>query len=113
MPLAGPDPFVGDVRRRKFCRDHLLRIETFHRAVNDALGAEILGTIDAELEFGEGLVVDHVLGQEILRAEAEIAAVARDDIHRRGADKGGDEAVGGVVVDFRRRSHLAHLTRGR
>ena len=52
--------------------------------------------------------VDHVLGQEILRAEAEIAAVARDDIHRRRADKGRDEAVGGVVVDFRRRSHLPH-----
>ena len=33
----------------------------------------------------------------------------RDDVHRRRADEGRDEAVGGVVVDFRRRSHLPHL----
>ena len=30
------------------------------------------------------------------------------EIHRRRADKGRDEAVGGVVVDFRRRSDLPH-----
>src|SRR5689334_23297262 len=109
MPLTGPDPFVGDVSRRKLCRDHLLRIETFQYAVNDPLGAEILRTVDAELELGESRILDHILGQEILRSEPEIAAIARDDVHRRSADEGCDEAVGGVVVDFRRRPHLAHL----
>src|SRR6516225_4279280 len=87
MPFTGSNPFVGDVSWRKFCRDHLLRVETLQYAVNDPLGAEILGTVDAELELCESPVFHHVLGQEILRPEADIAAVARDNIHRRGADE--------------------------
>src|ERR1051326_24806 len=110
MPLAGPDPLFRDVRRRKFRCDHFLGVETFQHPVDDPLGAEILRAVDAELKFRERGVLDHVLGQEIFRAEAEITAVAGDDVHRRRADEGGDKTVGGVIVDFRRRSHLAHLT---
>src|SRR5215831_15658379 len=109
MPLAGPDACFGDVRRRQFRGDRLFRVEALDHAIDDSLRAEILGTVDAELEFGESLTVDHVLGQEILRPESEIAAVARNDIHRRRTDEGRDEAVGGVVVDFRRRPYLSHL----
>src|SRR5215472_8025856 len=103
MPLTGPDPFVSDVSWRKFCRDHLLGIETFQYAVDDSLGAEILGTVDAELKFCESRVLDHVLGQEILRPKSEIAPAARDNVHWRGADEGGNETIGRVVVDLRRR----------
>ena len=109
MPLSGPDAFVGDVRRRQFRGDHLFRIEAFDRAVDDPLGAKILGTVDAERKFGDSLaVVDHFLGQEILGPEAEIAAIVATNIHRRRADEGRDEAIGGIVVDFRRRSDLPH-----
>ena len=108
MPFAGPDAFLGNVRRRQFRGDHLVWIEAFDRAIDDPLGAEIFGTIDAERKFGESTVVDHVLGQEVFRAEAEKPAVAREQVHRRRADEGRDEAVCRVVVDLRRRAHLTY-----
>ena len=52
---------------------------------------------------------DHLLGQEILGPKAEMSAVPGDQVHRRRADKGGDEAVGGVVIDRRRGADLADL----
>src|SRR5262245_3337592 len=108
MPLAGPDPLVGDVSGRELCANHLLRIEAFDDAVHDSLRAEIFRAVDAEIEFGARLAVDHVLGQEIFWAEAEIAIILRDDVHWRRADEGGDEAGGGVVVDLRRFPDLPH-----
>ena len=55
------------------------------------------------------LVGYHFLRQEVFRPEAEIPAVPGDEVHRRRADKGGDEAIGGIVIDRRRGSHLTHL----
>src|SRR6185437_15986473 len=108
MPLAGPDALLGNVRRRQFRGNHLVWIEAFDRAVDDPLGAEIFGTIDAERKLSEGTVVDHVPGQEIFRAEAEEPAIVVGDVHRRRADEGRHEAVGRVVVDLRWRSHLTY-----
>ena len=89
----------------------LLRFEAFHHAVNDALGAEIFRAIDTKRKFGRGAVLDHFLGQEVLGTEAEIAAaIVGDDVHRRRADEGRDKEVGGIVIDFRRRSHLPDLS---
>src|ERR1041385_8557801 len=73
MPFAGPGPFVSNVGRRQFRGNHLLGLETFDRAVDDALRTEILGTVDLELELGDSPIGYHGLGQEILGAEAEIA----------------------------------------
>ena len=111
MPLAGADALLGDVRPRQLRRDRLLWIEAFDHAVNDPLRAEIFRTIDAERKFRRAAVLDHVLGQEVLRTETEIsAAVVRDDVHRRRADKCRDKEIGGVVVDFCRRPHLTNLS---
>ena len=43
-----------------------------------------------------------------LGAEPDEAAVAGHQVHRRGADEGGHEGVGRVVVDLDRRAQLAH-----
>src|SRR5262249_4490723 len=50
------------------------------------------------------------LRQEMLWAETEQAAVTLDQIHRRRAQKAGDEFVGWVVVDFSGRPDLPQLT---
>src|SRR6516165_3645627 len=54
------------------------------------------------------IVVEHVARQEVFGTKAEIDAVACKQIHGRSTNKGCDKAVGGGVVDFRGRPHLAH-----
>src|SRR5215831_291484 len=106
MPLAGPNPFVCDVRRRELCGYYLLRIKTFDCAIDNPFRTEILGTVDAEGKLGEIAVFHHVLGQEVLRPKSEIPAVLRDNVHWRRADKGRHEPICGVVVNLRRCPNL-------
>src|SRR3569833_14270 len=106
MPLARTDAGFIDVRRRQLRSHYLLGIKALDDAVDDALGAEVFGTVDAEVELGEIRVLHHVLGQEILRTEADGAAVLIEDVHRRRADERRDEAVGWIVVALDRRPDL-------
>src|SRR3954465_11592034 len=73
VPLAGTDAFVADVGRRQFRRDRLLGLEALPHAINDALGAEILGAVDPEGKLGRGAVLDHLLRKKILRPESQVA----------------------------------------
>src|SRR5689334_4900952 len=107
MPFAGTNAFFGHVSRRQLRRDRLLRIEAGHHAVNDALGPEIFGAVDAKRKFGRAAIFDHIFGQEIFWSKSDIAsAIAGNDIHRRRADKGRDKKVGRILIDFGGRSHL-------
>src|SRR6185312_10709033 len=72
VPFAGPDAVEWNMRRRQLGRHLADRLEPFERAIDDALGAEIFGAVDAEPEIGDGAAVDHLLGQEMLRPEADM-----------------------------------------
>src|SRR6185312_11677721 len=111
VPLAGPDTFLGNMRRRQFGRDQLsCGLKAFDNAIGDPFRAEILAAIDAELELGNATVavIDHFPRQEVLGPESEVAAIARQYVHRRSADKSRDETVSGIVIDFRWRPNLSH-----
>src|SRR5262245_21992620 len=66
MPLAGPDAFVGDMRRGKLRGDDLRRIAALDRSVDDPLRSEIFGALHAERELRECAAVHHFTRQEIL-----------------------------------------------
>src|SRR6516164_2825515 len=75
-------------------------------AVEDAFRAEILHAVDAELKLLDREAVEQLLREEVLRAEAERAAVALDQVHRRGAEKTRDEFVRRMLIDFGRAPDL-------
>jgi len=64
---------------------------------------------DAEGELRQLAVPDHFPRQKVFRPEPEMPAVPFNQIRWRRADKGGDEAVGGIIVDRRRRPDLPHF----
>src|SRR5207302_10457549 len=98
MPGAGADALERHVRRQ--FRGHFpLRRPAVERAVEDALGAEVFHAVDAEVELLHPRAVEQLLGQESLGPESHGAAVALDQVHRRGAEEGRDELVGRMLVD--------------
>src|SRR5262249_56161197 len=100
VPRTGADAVKRDVRRQ-LCGHLALRRPAVERAVEDALRTEILHAVDAELELLDPEALAQLLREEVLRAEAERAAVALDQVHRRGAAQTADQflarRLGGFV----------------
>src|SRR5262249_37732853 len=79
------------------------------RSVQKGLRAEIPCAIDAEREFDDRSTGEQLLGEKILWAKSHRSAVTLNEIHRRGAQKTGDEFVHWVVVDLARCAYLPQL----
>src|SRR6185437_16927414 len=107
VPLTGTDAFQGNVSRRQLRRQLRCRPDVFQLAVDDPLRPEVFGAVHPERKFGYGAVADHFPRQEMFRPEPEMAAVPGNLVHRRAADTRGDKAVGRIVINCGRRSHLA------
>src|SRR5262249_62382337 len=85
---------------------------TVERSVQNVLRAEILYAIDAEREFDDRSTVEQFLGEKILWAKSHRSAVTLNEIHRRGAQKNGDEFVHWAVVDLARCAYFSQLAAG-
>src|SRR5262249_12188476 len=92
--------FRDDVRFQRVPLDH---------AVDQTVGAEIFDPGDAEWKrniVARGLNLHR---QERLRPQAEVGLAVLDEVHRRRADEGGDEGVGGIAINLLRRADLTDL----
>src|SRR5215216_2750059 len=103
-----PDGDRGRDRGRQPGDDPGLLADAGGRAVHVPVAGQVLDPVHLE-RHQRPLGPSDVLGrQQVLGAEPDEAAVAGDQVHRRGADEGGHEGVGRVVVDLDRLAELAH-----
>src|SRR5262249_58125157 len=97
---------VGADISRNFRDDVRFRVASFDNAVDQTVGPEIFDPGDAERKRDVVAYGLDLHRQERFWPKAEIDLAILDEVHRRRADEGGDESVGGVAVNFLRGGEL-------